>query len=135
MTSGIIWLIAGAGVTLIGIDAVLYLVLRVRSVVASSAPKRAVADAAKELTASAQPLLVDESVPATTRGAIDVLLARTADFEQAADRSEAASPPADSSVEPQGAKGWASRYPLIVTGIALVILGALLGGVNFSFGL
>jgi hypothetical protein len=133
MTSGIIWLIAGAGVALIAIDALLYLVLRVRAVVASSAPRRAVSDAAKTLNASAGPVLADESVPATTRGAVEALLARTADFEQAAARGEAAAVP--SVGEPQGPSGWASRYPLIVAGIALVILGALLGGLNFSFGL
>jgi hypothetical protein len=135
MTSGIIWLIAGAGVALIAIDALLYLVLRIRAVVAASGPRRAVSDAAKSLTASAQPLLADESVPATTRGAIEGLLARSSDLEQAAARGEAAAVPLDSAVQPQGVKGWASRFPLILAGIALVVLGALLGGLNFSFGL
>ena len=137
MTSGILWLIAIAGIALIGVDALLYLVLRIRAAVASSPPRRALSDAAKELNASARPLLTDETLPAPTRGAIDQLLSRTTEFEHAAARSRAGSVPVEEApvVDPQGAKGWINRFPLIVAGIALVILAALLGGLNFSFGL
>jgi hypothetical protein len=137
VTSGILWLIAIAGIALIGVDAVLYLVLRIRAAIASSTPRRAVSDAARELHESARPLLADETLPAPTRGAIDALLVRTAEFEHVAARVRAGSVPADEApaVEPQGAKGLLSRFPLIVAGIALVVLAALLGGLNFSFAL
>jgi len=140
MISGIIWLIAVTGVVLVGADAVLYVITKLRREIinpgGAALPNAPIT--ADRFRIAAKPITDVEDAPVKVQRAVTDTTAWIASLETYRDQLAAAqvpSQPAAEIVPTTGMRAVLATFPLATVGLALLLGAAILGGIGFDFAL
>ncbi len=140
MVSGIVWLVAVTGVILIGAEAVLYVIAKLRREIVnpggSALPNAPIT--ADRFRIAAKPITDVEDAPVKVQRAITDTTAWIASLETYRDQLAAA--PAPHTAEPElvpttGFSNVLAHFPLATVGLALLLGAAVVGGITFNFSL